>query len=59
MPTRGPHHAVPCPHCGKKIDFSDALDMLDEDAVFVCDHCARRVVILDLLPTTIVTLEKK
>ena len=59
MPTKGPAHSVPCPHCMKKIDFSDTLDMIDENYVFICDHCTKKVEVLSLMPTTIIVLEKK
>lgn len=58
--TRGPHTAVPCPHCGKPNDFEPQKDLgtIERGQVFDCDHCGRKVEIHQVQTVTVVYLKQ-
>ena len=66
--TRGPLHAVPCPHCGRKQDFRSLADssqggvgwggMMESGAKVDCDKCGRTAVIHTIAQVTVVKLKK-
>lgn len=54
--SKGAQHAVPCPHCQKPLDFTDASELLERGSVFQCDHCDRKVKIENVVDTKMVWL---
>jgi hypothetical protein len=57
-PTKGPLHAVPCPHCGATNDFRDLQETYG--ATFEpgfktdCDHCGRHMEVVAVQPVVFV-----
>lgn len=64
--TKGPMHAVPCPFCGKKLDFRGHADAshgaagwgetLERGANVDCDYCKRTSRIHTISQVTIIKL---
>ncbi len=57
--THGPIESVPCPHCGKRLDFRDlqSQQLLDTGHKIICDHCHRVVIVAALRQITLVALQ--
>lgn len=65
---RGKIDAVPCPHCGRPLDFRDNADEtlggtgwggdggLETGSMVTCDHCNRLCKVIAVERVTLVTL---
>ena len=52
--VQGPITAVPCAHCGQRLDLSDLQEELDRGVSVECDHCSRHSEIVDIRKVIVV-----
>lgn len=60
MVTKGPADSVRCPHgCGTELDFSDSPVEIEVGDAYLCDRCNRKVIIVEVRNTQMITLKSE
>lgn len=59
--TQGPVSSVPCPHCGKAMDFRELKNqqLLDTGHRCICDHCDRLVEVVGMQMIEVVVVRPR